>query len=257
MTATEAGYAPARAPAPFKPFYKWDRNFFAAIVAAIWAGVVLGFGTDTIRHINSGEAPYPLIVHVHAIAYVGWLVLLATQVLLIRNKRQDLHRKLGVLMIGLAVFMVIIGPVATFVADAAQFGKPGSNPPAFLAIPLCSVTAFAIMVGAAVLLRKDSSAHKRLIILGTLMISNAGFARLERPYVNAVLGQTHLSFYFGLTLISDILILVMAGYDLYTRRKLHPAFVAGVALTGLTQALVVNLFFSPWWGATAAKLLGH
>ncbi|MGZ5929784.1 MAG: hypothetical protein ACXWLX_11250, partial [Rhizomicrobium sp.] len=160
MTAADLGLAPLRAPAPFKPFHKWDRNFFAAIVAAIWIGVVMGFGTDTIRHIQSGEAPYPVIVHVHAVAYVSWLVLLATQVALIRNGRQDIHRKLGVLAVGLAVFMIIIGPVATFVFDAERFGTPSGNPPAFLAIPLCAVTAFAGLVGAALVLRKDSSAHK-------------------------------------------------------------------------------------------------
>lgn len=256
MTATDAGYAPARMPAPFTPFHKWDRNFFAALVALIWVGIVMGFGSDMIAHVRNHLPPYPLIVHFHAALFVGWMVLLTTQVLLIRGGRRDLHRKLGVLGAGLAVAMVLIGPATALIVQAAEFGTPQSSPP-FLAVPLGAILAFAGLAAAAFALRKNSSAHKRLILLATLFIANAGFARWLRGYVFAAMGHTMLSFYVSIFLATDILMLAMVGYDLYTRHKLHPAFVGGLAWTALCQALSVGLFFSPWWRALTPKLLGH
>jgi hypothetical protein len=254
MTTADAGFA--RVSAPFRPFHKWDRNFFLLMVVLIWAGVASGFGLDTLRHFRSGEPPYPLIIHFHAVAYVGWLVLLAAQVLLIRNARQDVHRKLGLAMTGLAVFMVVIGVAATLIVEAARFGTPRSDPP-FLAIPLVSVFSFAVLAAAAIALRKDSPAHKRLILLATLSISSAGFARLLRPAVFAAMGHTNTAFFLAIFLGPDVLILAMAGYDLYTRRKLHPAFIAGTAWIAMAQTLTAGLYLSPWWHAMALRLIGH
>ena len=256
MTAADLGLAPVRAPAPFQPFHKWDRNFFLLMVVLIWAGVAAGFGLDTIRHFQSGEAAYPLIIHFHAVAYVGWLVLLAVQVLLIRNGRQDIHRKLGMLAIGLAAFMVVIGPVANQIVEFERFGTPRSNPP-FMAIPLMAVLSFAILVTAAIARRKDSPAHKRLILLATLSISGAGFARWMRPVFFALMGKTTASFFWALFLGPDLLILAIAGYDLYTRHKLHPAYSVGLAWLAVSQVVTASLYLSPWWRALTTSWVSH
>ena len=71
-------------------------------VVLIWIGIVMGFGSDMIRHFQTHERAYPLIVHFHAAAFAGWMVVLTTQVLLIRTRRHDLHRVLGFAAMGLA-----------------------------------------------------------------------------------------------------------------------------------------------------------
>jgi hypothetical protein len=86
---------PLRAPVPFAPSHPADRDFFLALVGLTWLGIVGGFGLDMIDHVRNSSRAYPLIVHFHALLFVGWLVLLTTQVLLIRNRRADLHRRLG------------------------------------------------------------------------------------------------------------------------------------------------------------------
>ncbi len=87
-----------------------DRNAFLFLVALIWVGVLTGFDADSFDHIRRHGLDYPLIVHVHAVAFVGWLVLFTTQVLLIRKARADLHRRLGLAAIGLAAVMIVLGP---------------------------------------------------------------------------------------------------------------------------------------------------
>src|ERR1700743_3151782 len=90
--------AVARAPepaAPFTPQHRSDRNFFLLLVGLTWLGIICGFGLDVIDHVRHSTYAYPLIVHVHALIFVGWLVLLTSQVLLIRRRRMDIHRRLG------------------------------------------------------------------------------------------------------------------------------------------------------------------
>ena len=127
--------------------------------------------------------------------------------------------------------------------------------PAFLAIQLVSIVAFAGLTTAAIIWRKRLAAHKRLILLGTIFITDAGFARWFGDSVVARFGFNVWS--FGLLLYAgpDVLILLVGAYDLVTRRRLHPAYVAGFAWALACQATVLSLYFSPGWAQLARRLI--
>lgn len=131
---------------------KSDRNFFLFYVALIWTGIRMGFGGEIVVHLRTHAAPYPLIVHFHAAAFVGWLALLTTQVLLIRTRRVEIHRKLGVAGAFLALTMVVLGPTTAIIVDGRKFGQPGADP-AFLSVQLTDILAFAGLVTAAIAFR--------------------------------------------------------------------------------------------------------
>jgi hypothetical protein len=76
-------------------------QLFLIYLGLIWFVILLGFVPDMIQHSQGHETPYPLVVHFHAVVFVGWLLLLTAQILLIRIKRQDIHRKLGIVGVGL------------------------------------------------------------------------------------------------------------------------------------------------------------
>jgi uncharacterized integral membrane protein len=88
ITTITVGSFPARASA--------DRNAFLLFTALVWVAVLSGFGTDTFNHLSKYGLDYPLIVHFHAVAFVGYLALFTAQVALIRTARADIHRRLGV-----------------------------------------------------------------------------------------------------------------------------------------------------------------
>jgi hypothetical protein len=167
-------------------------------------------------------------VHVHALAFVGWLVLLTVQVLLIRIRRADIHRKLGIAGAALACVMLVLGPMTAIFIDRPHVGMPGSHPQ-FMIVQFAGMLAFPGLVTAAIVLRKQPTAHKRLMLLAILYISDAGFARWLAPGVEALLGEGFWPMMAALYLANDVLIAGMGAYDLITRRRLHPAYVAGVA----------------------------
>ena len=144
------------AAARFAPFHRWDRNFLLAVVVLIWFGILNGFVPEILQHIAKNKPPYPVIIHIHAVAFVGWLVLLTVQVLLIRRSRHDLHRRLGSAAMGLAAAMVVVGPATAIYMQRYHWGTPESDP-AFLAIQLTDILAFAGLASAAFALRARSA----------------------------------------------------------------------------------------------------
>ena len=242
--------------APFAPYHKWDRNFFLTYVALLWLGILGGFVPEIVAHVAQHKPPFPLIIHFHAVTFVGWLAVLTAQVLLIRRRRADLHRKLGAAAMGLAGLMVVIGPATAFYMQRYHWGTPESDPP-FLAIQLTDILAFAVLASAAFALRKDSSAHKRLILLATLYISDAGFARLFGDDVHSLLGNGFWPLVATLYLANDLLIVGIGAYDLATRKRLHPAYAAGIAFIFAVQMTAVFLDRSPAWKPVALRLIGH
>ncbi len=222
----------------------------------MWVGVLSGFGTDSFNHVRKYGLDYPLIVHCHAVAFVGWLVLFTVQVALIRNARPDLHRRLGVAGAALAGAMLVLGPATALHVDAARFAATGRTPE-FLAVLFTDILAFAGLTGAALLLRGRPAAHKRLMLLGLIYISDAGFARLINGFVAAPFGASlageSLALYFG----SDVLMLALGLRDLATRGRLHPAYVAGALWMLALQATGLVLLNSAGWKTLSLHLIGH
>lgn len=242
--------------APFAPYHRADRNFFLIYVLLIWFGILNGFVPEIVAHIRSSAPPYPFILHVHAAAFFGWLVLLTVQIAFIRGGRHDLHRKLGVAGMALGAAMVVIGPATAYAMQNYHWGTPESDPP-FLAIQLMDIFAFAVFAGSAFLKRADSPAHKRLILLATLFISDAGFARFLGGPVHSALGDGYLPYLASLYLANDVLILGLGAYDLATRKRFHPVYLPALVFVFACQFSAGYLYHAPWWKPVALGLIGH
>ncbi|MBV8977304.1 MAG: hypothetical protein JO261_06290 [Alphaproteobacteria bacterium] len=248
------GAAPNR-PASFAPSHRWDRNFFLTNVLLIWFGILAGFVPEIVAHIKSNAPPYPIILHVHAAAFVGWLILLTAQVTLIRRGRHARHRQLGIFGMALAAAMVVIGPATAIVMQRYHWGTADSDP-AFLSVQFTDITIFAGLAAAAFYLRGDPSAHKRLILLATLHISNAGTARFIGADLNHAFGGG-LPGFLASMYPADVLMLALGGYDLITRRRLHPVYLPALAWVAFWQAVAAYLDVAPWWKTLAIHLIGH
>jgi hypothetical protein len=255
VTAIWRGARKEGASAPqFPQQHPWDRNFFLALVTLIWIGILMGFVPQMIRHVATHQQPYPWIVHVHAAAFVGWLTLLTAQVLMVRARRVALHRRLGYAMVGLGGLMLVLGPAAAWVVQRRDFGGPHSNP-GFLSVQLIAMITFAVVGGAGVLLRNSASAHKRLMIVATLVLADAGFSRWLGGPIVAALGKGHWQRYLALSGATALIIVGIGVYDLITRRRLQPAYAAGAVWALAGQGLAAYLLFVPAWKAFATQLL--
>ncbi len=247
---------PARAMGRFAPWHRWDRNLFLLYVALNWFGVVMGFGPAIARHISTHKPPYPLVVHLHAAAFLGWLLLLTVQIVLIRTGRPQIHRRLGIVGVALALVMVIVGPATAIIVQRHALGTPDSDP-AFLSVQLGDILAFAGLAAFAVVMRETASAHKRLILLATLAITDAGFARWLGEPLHKLLGEGVVSSWAQLYGANVVLIAGLGAYDLITRRRLHPVYIAGALWIFAAETAAIGLYLTPSWKAVALRLIGH
>lgn len=225
----------------FAPWHRWDRNAFAGLTAYAWIGILWGFGGDIANHIAQHRPAFPPIVHVHALAFVSWLALFTVQIGLIRTNRIRLHRKLGYAMIALGLFMLVIGPATALHVDKAGLNTPGSDP-TFVFIQLADMVGFLCLAGAGIALRKHASAHKRLMMLSLLFIVDAGFARFLFPMFGKMAGTGILGNFLVTYAGNDLGMVALGAYDLVTRRRLHPAYLVGVAVVLLLQLGAIFMY---------------
>ena len=243
--------------APFAPHHRWDRNFYLIFVGLIWLAMISGFGWDMAQKAGRGALSYPLIVHAHALVFVGWLALLTVQLFLIRRGDRETHKRLGLLALGMVPLMAILGPATVIIVDHQTFGQPHTLPPQFMSTQFTNVIGSSVLILCGILFRRDAAAHKRLMLMGTVALTEPGFSRLM---ANQLHGWLHDGFWQHMVTIyigSLVLMVVFGAYDFITRKRLHPAYIAAVAWCVLNEAVASWLFYLPAWAAFTRHLIGH
>jgi hypothetical protein len=232
-----------------------DGNFFLFMVALLWLGILMGFVPEIIGRARAHHL-FPAVVYFHGIVFVGWLSLLTVQILLIRSRRVDLHRELG--MAGTALYggMIVLGVVTSVVVDYQSFATPRSDP-SFLSIQLADMLAFSVLGGLAIALRKSPDAHKRLIFLATIFIADAGFARWWAPGLEKLIGDGYWGNWAQFYLSDFLLVAMLGAYDLINRRRIYSPFILGATWGLGLEFAAVWLYVSPWWKPVATMLIGR
>jgi hypothetical protein len=236
--------------------HPWDRYAFPGFVTIIWFVILMGFVPDVIHKFRKQGFNYPLAVHIHAAVYVSWLVLLTVQTVLIGRGRVALHKRLGVLGAGLATLVVGTGLVATYVVENRMLETPRADP-AFISTLIVDVLNFASLAAAALVLRGDAAAHKRLMLLATMSLLQAGFIRWWGATLLATFGRGFIGGWMADYLGVTLLVLSLGVYDLVTRHRLHPAYVQGAIWILTWQFIAKWLYVSPGWKGVSLYLLGH
>ncbi len=241
----------------FSPTHRWDRTFFLTFVAACWLGVLLGFGPATANRLRGGaDYAAPLILHVHAAAFMGWILLLTTQVLLVRQGRQAVHRRLGRVAFLLIPVMVVSALMSEVISQRFYVERDPENLRFFI-IPLFYVAAFAVLSSAAVARRGDSPSHKRLILLATTVIVGAAYARVWGADIEAALGAGLAATFVSTFFATDTILVAALGYDLATRGRIHAAYLTAVPILLVCQVCVALIYHSDGWPILARTLIGR
>jgi hypothetical protein len=229
-----------------------DRKIYAVWIGMVWAAILAGFGLDFTRYLGEGPQP-PFILHFHAAVYVLWLGLVTLQILWIERGNLRRHKQLGWLTVGVSALMVPLGLTAALVDQARQVAHP-DYAPQFLALEFEETIAFSVFMIAGVMFRRNPAAHKRLMILSAVAISDAGFARIWvmgfKTEIPGLFGWW-LQFFWGIFLI----LVAMTAWDLWRRRRIHPAVLFGAAVLWTGEIIVTHLNFSPAWHDMMVRLV--
>lgn len=228
-------------PAPGEP------QFFFKMACAQAAVLVAGFSL----HLVAGRSSFavPLIYHVHAFVFFGWTALFVAQTGLMASGNAALHRRLGWLAALWVPLMVVVGVLMT-VASLRRTGGPfffDANE--FLISNPLGLIAFAALVGAAIVMRRRSDWHRRLMIGAMASIMGPGFGRLiPSPFLvpwSWEITNAMAVIFFAVGMLRDRRVL----------GRVHPAWYWGLAAAIGWVALGQVLAYSDWGIALTRQVM--
>lgn len=241
--------------AGFAPFHRLDRRAVMICAGVVFAVIAGGFAYDMATRSSPNPFTYRWYTHVHAVAYGVWLILLIAQVALVRTGNTAQHRRIGRIGFALVPILLITGPM---VAILRRVDTP-FNPErlAFMGTQFTNVIGCTSLLIAGLLLRRDVATHKRLMLMGSIAITEPGFSRVIADPLHAVLGEGYWQYYVETYIGTLSLMLALGAYDVATRGRPHPAWTAAFLWVLTNEWIATWLYHQPFWVGWMAALTGH
>jgi hypothetical protein len=243
-------------------------GFFFWISVLLLAFLVIGFAPSLYLRAFFEVPPIPAYLHVHGAILTSWFVWLVLQTSLVRSGRTVTHRRLGVIGAVIAAAVLFAGPMATVGAvgrlrdagfdwdtDMSVFPELG-----VVGVPLIrfaaqvvwgnflSIVVFAGLVATALVLRRHTDVHKRLILLASIAIVGPALARISRW---PMFGGEDSPFIPGVLVALLIAVIV---HDLVIMRRVHKATAYGVGVI-VAGAIAQQLLAGSELGRSVVRML--
>lgn len=218
-----------------------DERFFMIAALAMAGVTVAGFSLNAATGRSSFSAP--LSVHLHALLFMGWMVLYVVQNALVATGNVAVHRRLGWLS-ALWLPAMVVTALYVIVAMLRRGAVPFFFTPIyFLTMDVMTLASFVGLVAAAIRLRRRTDWHRRLMFCGMAAFTGPGFGRL--------LPMPLLIPYAGQAAVAASLLFPAAGMIADRRRngRVHPAWWWGIgAILGgqLVAEIVARTSLGGW-----------
>ncbi len=212
-------------------------RFFPGLAVVMALVVVAGFSLQLAMGRSSFEAP--LLVHAHAVVFMGWVVIFLVQNLLIATGQLRWHRPLGWLAAAWLAPMLILAWLVTEAmvrrGDVPFFFRPLQ----FLVFDPLSLATFVGLTIAAVWFRRSTDWHRRL--------HYSAMAILLGPAVGRLLPMPLLIpwAWEATTLVTLAFPVIGMIIDLAKTRRIHPAWFWGLGVQIAMIAAIEALTWSP------------
>ena len=230
---------------------KTRNPFFVVMAVAVAVTVFVGFApTFYLRSTFNPDKRLSILLHVHGFALSAWVVLFLVQTILIVRGSPTFHRRLGWVMVGLAVSIVVLMSAA--IVEQLRRVPPTPPAPFALAFGMFDIIVFATLVGVAIYWRRRPDWHKRLMLSATILLLEAAVVRIVAFH------GVHEPGYLMLSQYSSALLFFIPcfAYDWLTRRKIHPANIVGLTLIMMDQIVQPIVLSWPAW-TNFANALQH
>jgi hypothetical protein len=244
---------------------RWIYVFMAGWFITI---VLVGFIPDSMMKVAmvkaGARAPFPLVLHAHAVLMGSFLLVLLAQTWLMATGRKALHMQLGVLGMVLAVALVVVGfilaPTIYYqVWGAATFGPPEVRAALAPAVPMLEnilllQIAAGLMFGVFITIGlrargRDAGLHKRMMFLAIALPLGAAISRMH--FLPTTMPASPLS-------INAFVLLAIAPmfvWDVIRNRRVHEAYKIWIPAFLVVVTTVNMLWDKPWWHATAKAIM--
>lgn len=213
-----------------------ERFFLVSAIAMVLV-IVAGFSLQLAAGRSSFQSP--LLVHAHAVVFMGWVVIFLIQNILIATGQVRLHRPLGWIAAAWMVPMLVLGWLVTENmirrADVPFFFKPLQ----FLVFDPVSLITFIALTVAAIAFRRSTPWHQRLHYSAMAILLGPAFGRLlPLPLL--------IPWAWEATFVATLIFpLIGVAADLMRNGRVHPAWVWGIATMFAMFLAIEAITYSP------------
>lgn len=222
-----------------------ERLFFLVMAMAIAVTVVAAFSLFYLASLSSFNSPW--WVHIHAVTFMTWIGFYVLQNTLVFRNNITLHRRLGRIGAGYAVWMVLVGLVLTPLTLAVGRAPPFFTPAYFLALDWANILIFGALVYAAIHNRRRTDWHRRLMLCATICVIAPAPGRL------IVLSRNTMTAPLDVALLLVFVVVAML-FDWANRGRVHTAYAWGAAALVLFAAATEVLARVPPFVTLAGKI---
>jgi hypothetical protein len=246
-----------------------DRWIFVSMAAWFIAIVLTGFIPDSVMKVGMVRAgarpPFPLVLHMHAAVMGSFLLLLLAQTVLMATGHRAQHMRLGIVGMGLAALLVVIGFILAPTMYHQTWDGLQAAPPAaqgklrdllsfqenILLLQARIGILFPLFLGIGLKARQaNAGMHKRMMFLATVMALPAGIDRITWLPTTLPASPASVDLY-TLVAISPMLL-----WDIVRNHRLHSAYWIWAAVILPTTVFINAVWDTPWWHSTAKAIMG-
>jgi len=206
-------------------------KFFMYVSIALLVIVLVAFSPTFYLRAFFDVPAIPLYVYGHGAALTAWFIWFCVQTTAVNNGRVDLHRRLGAVGVTIGILVLISGAAAAMGLAPRLLEKYGNIDSDFSRIAgvvwgnIGMLVTFAGFLVAAILNRRKSETHKRLMYLASIGIILPAFGRIAKfPMID--LPEPPLAFAGLLTFL-----MLLGIFDRTSNGSVHRVtWIGGIAL---------------------------
>jgi hypothetical protein len=233
-----------------------ERRFYSRMALFLVALVLLGFGPSFYLRgiVPAYPRPNPTLpaaVILHGTVFTLWMAAIVAQTQLIAARKHQVHMRLGVLTVMLALLMIPVMYLTAVWQVARANQPPFTDALTWTIVPLSVIIPFGILIWQGWTHRRNAPWHKRLMLSAAiLVVMGPAIGRL--PIAPPVLAGFTVLLLLGLALFIPLFL-----WDRKTIGQVHPATKFGFAMAAMTVAIPLAVFWSGAdWAAVARQLPG-
>ena len=205
-----------------------------------------GFWPTYFGPLVTGTIAQPLLIHIHATVFTGWLVLFLTQAILAATKQVAWHLRLGKIGIGYGALLVVVGLVTGALRSSRlPLGGQAEN---LLFAATADMVVFSGFFTAAIVYRRQPQVHKRLMMVAANMLLIAAVARMT--FIPPP--PAGLPLFFAIWFLP---LIVAMAYDWSISRRVHTVYFIGIAAF-VVRILSVAIHNTEAWGTVTRAVVG-
>ncbi|MEO7247435.1 MAG: adenylate cyclase [Novosphingobium sp.] len=229
--------------------YRDDQSFFVKLASVLVVLILFGFVQWALRGMVSFGAE-PVWVHLHGLLMVSFLGIFIAQNRSAASGNLVQHRRLGRIAAFAVAAIVGLGCFTGIMSLRHHTFPEFFSAAYFLVLTLVEPVVFGGLVYAAILRRKETEYHRRLMMGAVIVLMEPALGRLlPAPFMHGLSE-------WAVLVIQLMVIVCMAMHDRKVIGRIHPATAAAGAVVALTHVVIELSAINPAIQSLAARIAG-